>query len=94
MHPAATPAGCASHFSMSVTQEFEQFLRQCDEPALIGLLRAMQVRLGTAQEAPDDLERAAAVMHQLNNLRAMRALARDVFPPVNPGEIENRSSAI
>jgi len=63
---------------MSVTDEFEQFLVTSDEPSLIGLLRARQSRLGTPHEAPEDLDRAAAVMHQLNNLRAARAMMRDL----------------
>jgi hypothetical protein len=66
---------------MPVTEEFQQFLYQCDEPTLMGLLRALQVRLGTPHEAPDDVDRAAAVMHQLNNLRTIRVMSRDAYPP-------------
>jgi hypothetical protein len=74
------PLSAHGRFFMPVTEDFEKYLKQCDEPALIGLLRALQLRLGTAHEAPDDVDRAAAVMHQLNNLRTMQALARDAFP--------------
>jgi hypothetical protein len=66
---------------MSVTEQFQQFLSQCDEQALMGLLRTLQVRLGTPREAADDIDRAAAVMHQLNNLRTIRVMARDAHPP-------------
>ena len=69
---------------MPVTEHFQQFLIQCDEQALMGLLRALQVRLGTPHEAADDVDRAAAVMHQLNNLRTIRVMSRDAFP-TKPG---------
>src|SRR6478609_3852002 len=64
----AQPFGPAIIPSMSVTEQFQQFLSQCDEQALMGLLRTLQVRLGTPREAADDIDRATAVMHQLNNV--------------------------
>ena len=80
--PAQTPSA-RYHPSMPVTEQFQQFLSQCDEQALMGLLRTLQVRLGTPREAADDIDRATAVMHQLNNLRTIRVMSRDVCPPEN-----------
>ena len=65
---------------MPVTEEFQRLLNESDEPSLVALLRALQMRLGTPQEGPEDVDRAAAVMHQVNNLRTVRILARDTFP--------------
>jgi hypothetical protein len=71
---------------MPVSREFEQHLTKCDEAALIGLLRALQARLGTPYEGPDDVDRCAAVMHQLNNLRTLRAFAQEArLPPEHRG---------
>jgi hypothetical protein len=63
---------------MPVTEEFQQYLSQCDEQTLMGLLRALQVRLGTPHEGGDDVDRAAATMHQLNNLRSIRVLSETI----------------
>jgi len=76
--PGGAVATAGVTFAMPVTKEFEQYLKQCDEPTLVGLLRAMQARLGTAHEGPEDFDRAAAVMHQVNNLRTIRAMAEEV----------------
>jgi hypothetical protein len=66
---------------MSVTEEFQQFLRQCTEEQLTILLRGLQARLGTAEEVSGDVDRAAAIMHQLNNLRTIRRFkAEDLTP--------------
>ena len=65
---------------MPVPEEFQRLVNESDERSLIALLRALQVRLGTPHEGPDDVDRAATVMHQLNNLRTVRILARDAFP--------------
>ena len=65
---------------MPVTEEFQRLLNESDEPSLVALLRALQMRLGTPQEGPDDVDRAAAVMHQVNNLRTVRILSQDAFP--------------
>jgi hypothetical protein len=66
---------------MPVSVEFQRVLNVSDERSLIVLLRTLQVRLGTPQEETDDVDRATAVMHQLNNLRTVRLLAQDAFPP-------------
>jgi hypothetical protein len=82
---AAEPRPATSNFFMPVSREFEQHLLKCDEAALIALLRALQARLGTPHEGPDDVDRCAAVMHQVNNLRTMRTFAQEAFPPENGG---------
>ena len=64
---------------MPVTEAFQKQLQQYDEPQLIALLHALQARLGTPHEGTEDVDRAAAVMHQLNNVRTARLLAQDDF---------------
>jgi hypothetical protein len=86
---AAEPRPATSNFFMPVSREFEQHLMKCDETALTGLLRALQARLGTPHEGPDDVDRAAAVMHQINNLRTMRAFAQEAFPPEDGGGVSS-----
>ena len=71
---------------MPVTEEFQRLLNESDEPSLVALLRALQGRLGTPQEGPDDVDRAAAVMHQVNNLRTVRAISQELFQAGNKSE--------
>ena len=73
---------------MPVTEEFQRLLNESDEPSLVALLRTLQMRLGTPQEGPDDVDRAAAVMHQVNNLRTVRVMAQELFQRGN----ESRST--
>ena len=75
---------------MPVTEEFQRLLNESDEPSLVALLRTLQMRLGTPQEGPDDVDRAAAVMHQVNNLRTVRVMAQELFQRGN----ESRSTRI
>lgn len=51
-----------------MTADYEQFLKQCDQPQLRALLTEVGTRLGTVKEQGDDLERAQAIAHQLSNL--------------------------
>ncbi len=71
---------CPSHPSScgSVSQEFEAFLKRCDEQQLLAQLRALQVLLGTPAERPNDLAQAQAVAHRLNNLATASILARQL----------------
>ena len=57
---------------MPLSEEFQRFVNESDEPTLVALLRALQVRLGTPHEGPDDVDRATAIMHQVNNLRTLQ----------------------
>jgi len=63
---------------MPLSEEFQRLLNESDEATLIALLRALQARLGTPHESPDDVDRATAVMHQVNNLRTLQAFRREV----------------
>ena len=63
---------------MPLSEEFQRLVNDSDEASLIALLRALQVRLGTPNEGPDDVDRATAVMHQVNNLRTLQAFRREV----------------
>ena len=63
---------------MPLTEEFQRFVNESDEQTLVALLRALQVRLGTPHEGPDDVDRATAIMHQVNNLRTLQAFRREV----------------
>ncbi len=62
---------------------YETELKQYDLPKLLMLLQAIETRLGTALEQPEDLARAQAIAHRINNLytvdcllAALRALPR------------------
>ena len=66
---------------MPLTEEFQRLVNESDEATLIALLRALQVRLGTPHEGPDDVDRATAIMHQVNNLRTLQAFRREVARP-------------
>lgn len=62
----------------SVSQEFEAFLKRCNEQQLLAQLRALQILLGTPAERPTDLAQARAIAHRLNNLATASILARQL----------------
>ena len=49
----------------------ELFLKQCSQPQLETMLRAIQLRLGSPGEHPGDLDCAQMIAHQINNLRTV-----------------------
>lgn len=69
----------------SVSQEFEDFLKRCDEQQLLAQLHAFQLLLGTPAERRSDLAHARAVAHRLNNLATASILARQLKALDEPG---------
>ncbi len=53
-------------------------LKQEEEPKLLEMLHEIELRIGTATELPDDVEKVRAIVHQLNNLRTARQLRHDL----------------
>lgn len=48
--------------------EYELILKQYDQRELQTWIEDIQSRLGTCRELPDDMDRARAIAHQLNNI--------------------------
>ncbi|HEY0967992.1 MAG TPA: hypothetical protein VGD88_11435 [Opitutaceae bacterium] len=54
--------------------DLEAYVRQFDERRLRAMLAVVQLRLGTEDEQPGDMECAGALAHQINNLGTIRML--------------------
>jgi hypothetical protein len=58
--------------------DYEAFLKLCSQCQLQALLEDIEQRLGTPAELPDDVPRAIAVAHQLNNVLTRGSLLEAV----------------
>jgi len=67
--------------------EFESLVRNSDEAQLEVLLRAIQMRLGTAAEQPHDFVRARMVAHELNNQITLTRLRAELQGRLRTGSI-------
>jgi len=66
----------------------ELFIKQCSQPQLEAMLRAIQSRLGSPEERLGDVDWAQLIGHQINNLltvrrvsELLRQLDEDDHPP-------------
>jgi hypothetical protein len=60
-------------------ERFDRFLKQlCHESRLQEMLHAVQIRLGTPGEQPDDDRRARQIAHRLHNLVTAKRLQADL----------------
>jgi len=55
------------HDCTIVVDEFSRVVRKLDLESVQALLQALQLRLGTPEEQPCDLERAQLLGHEINN---------------------------
>jgi hypothetical protein len=52
-----------------MNENYEYYLRQCNQKQLKGLLREVQSRLGTRSEQIGDLDLVMSISYRLNELR-------------------------